>query len=162
MSTCHDNPENPSITKISKHTLSGYSFFTQCSFNATKMKFDCYRDKDCMKKFCKDLKEYAIETINYEKEKMIPQTDEENMSYKIQKVCYICKKVNNDKTDKNSFKLYYKVRDHCHCTGKYRGAAHNIFYLRYKTPNKVPVVFHNDSTCDYHFIFNELAKRFEG
>ena len=42
--------------------------------------------------FCKDLRNQAIKTINYEKKKMIPLTDEEKESYKKQKVCYICKK----------------------------------------------------------------------
>ena len=46
---------------------------------------------------------------------MIPLTDEENKSYKKQKVCYICKKeFSTDKNDKNIFKLYHKVRDHYH------------------------------------------------
>ena len=47
-------------------------------------------------------------------------------------------------------------------TGKYRGAAHNICNLRYKVPKEIPVVFHNGSTYDYHFIIKELAKEFEG
>ena len=34
--------------------------------------------------------------------------------------------------------------------------------LRYKTPKKIPVVFHNGSTYDYHFIINQLAKEFKG
>ena len=59
-------------------------------------------------------------------------------------------------------KLYDKVKDHCHYTGKFRGAAHNICNLRYKTPKKIPVVFHNGSTYDYHFIINQLAKEFKG
>ena len=37
-----------------------------------------------------------------------------------------------------------------HFTGKYRGATHNICYLRYKTPKEVSVVLHNGSTYDYH------------
>ena len=45
---------------------------------------------------------------------------------------------------------------------KYRGAAHDISSLRYKTPKEVPVVFHNGSTYDYHFIIKELQKEFEG
>ena len=50
---------------------------------------------------------------------MIPLTDEENRSYEKQKVCYIFKKeFNTDENDKNAFKLYHKVRDHCHYTGK--------------------------------------------
>ena len=44
------------------------------------------------------------------------------------------KKLSNDKNDEKSFKLYHKVRDHCHYTGQFRGAAHSICSLRYKTP----------------------------
>ena len=49
--------------------LSGYSLFTQCSFDSTKTKLDGYRAKDCMKRFCEDLKEHATKVINYEKKK---------------------------------------------------------------------------------------------
>ena len=66
-----------------------------------------------------------------------------------------------DKIGKNVFKLYHKVRDHCHYAGKFRGAAHSICNLRYKTPKKIPVVFHNGSTYDYHFIIKQLAKEFD-
>ena len=45
---------------------------------------------------------------------------------------------------------------------KYRGAAHSSCYLRYKIPKEIPVVFHNGSTYDYHFIIKELAKEFKG
>ena len=41
MSTCHNNPEKSSATKINKHTPSGYSMFTKCSFDLTKNKLDC-------------------------------------------------------------------------------------------------------------------------
>ena len=54
-----------------------------------------------------------------------------------------------------------KGRDHCHYTSKYRGAAHNICNLRYKVPKEIPVVFHNGSTYDYHFIIKGLVKEFE-
>ena len=69
--------------------------------------------------------------IDYEKKEMIPLTYEENKSYKKQKSCYICKK--GFSIDDNN-KKYHKVRDHCHYTEKYRGAAHGICNLRYKTP----------------------------
>ena len=59
-------------------------------------------------------------------------------------------------------KKHHKVRHHCHYTGKNRGAAHNICNLRYKVPKEIPVVFHNGSTYDYHFIIKELVKEFEG
>ena len=76
-----------------------------------------------------------------------------------QKVCYICKK--RFSTD-NENRKYHKVKDHCHYTGKYRGAAHDICSLRYKIPKEIHVVFHNGFTYDYHFIIKELAEEFEG
>ena len=54
------------------------------------------------------------------------------------------------------------VRDHCYYTGKYRGAAHSICNLKFNVPNELPVVFHESSNYDYHFIIKELANDFEG
>ena len=63
------------------------------------------------------------------------------------------------KLKKNEYELYHKVRDHCHYTGKFRGAAHNICNLRYKVPKEIPIVFHNDSIYDYHFVIKKLGGR---
>ena len=57
MNTRHNNPEKSSTTKINKHTPSGYSLFTHCSFDITKNNLDYYRGKNCMKNFCKYLRE---------------------------------------------------------------------------------------------------------
>ena len=120
-------------------------------------KINLIRGKDFMKKFSKDLREHASKIINYEKKKMIPLTTEEKIYHNKQKICYICKKEFNNNDKKN-----YKVRDHCHYTGKYRGAAHNICNLRYKVPKEIPIVFHNGSIYDYLFIIKELMKEFNG
>ena len=69
MSTCHNNPKKSSTTKINKHTSSGYSLFTYCSFDVKKNNLDYYIGQDCMKKFCKDLKEHAKKIIKHEKKK---------------------------------------------------------------------------------------------
>ena len=69
MNTCHNDSEKSSITKINKHTSSGYSLFTHCSFDTTKNKLDYYRGKNCMKNICLDLKEHATKIMNYEKKK---------------------------------------------------------------------------------------------
>ena len=157
MSTCINNPNESYSTKINKHTPSGYSIFTHCLFDKSKNKLNYYRGKDCMKKFSKDLREHVTKIINYEKKKMIPLTAEEKIYHNKQKICYICKKEfsNNDKQN-------YKVRDHCHYMAKYRGAAHNICNSRYKVLKEIPIVFHNGSIYDYHFIIKELVKEFEG
>ena len=159
MSTCYNNPKYSSTTKIYKHTPSGNSLFTYCSFDLTNNKLDFYRGKDCMERFYKDLKQHATKIINYEKKEMIQLTDAKNKSYKKQKVCYICKK--GFSTDDDN-KMYHKVRDHCHYTEKYRGAAHSICNLGYKTSKEIPIVFHNGSTYDCHFISKKLAKETDG
>ena len=45
---------------------------------------------------------------------------------------------------------------------KYRGAAHSVCNLRYKTSKAIPIVFHNGPTYDYYFIIKELAKEIKG
>ena len=94
---------------------------------------------------------------------MIPLTDNANKYYEEQKECYIYQKeFCCDKNQKMKFKLCKKVRDHCHYTGKFRGAAHSICNLRYKVPQEIPVKIHNGSKYDYHFIIRELAEEFKG
>ena len=96
-----------------------------------------------MNNFCLDLKEHA--------------TGIKKKIHCKQKVCYICKKgfSANDKK-------YQKFRDHCHYTRKYRGAAHDVCNLRYKTRKKIRVTFRNGSIHDYHFIIKEPAEEFQG
>ena len=133
---------------MNKHTPSGYLLFTHCSFNKSKHKLENIN----LRRFKR-----THDKNSYEKKKMIPLTIKEKIHYNEQEICYICKKEfdNNDKK-------HYKVRDHCHYTGKYRGNAQNICNLRYKVPREIPIVFHNDSTYDYHFIIKELVKKFKG
>ena len=150
--TCQNNPDLSSTTKINRHIPSGYSIYTNCSFDKSNNKLSYYRGEDCMKRFCKDLKDHATKITDFKNKIMTPLTKEEDDDYNKENICYICKKeFNND-----------KVKDHCHFTGKYRGAAHNTCNLRYKIPKNIPVIFHNVSTYDYHFIITELACEFEG
>ena len=55
---------------------------------------------------------------------------------------------------------YRKARDDCLYTGEHRGAAHSIYNSKYCVPKKIPVVLHNGSNYDYHFIIKELAKEY--
>ena len=102
ISMCINNPNESSTTKINKHTPSGYSIFTSCSFDESKNKLNYYRGKDCMKKFCKDLREHATKIINYEMKRMVPLTTKEEICYNKQKICYICKKEFNNNEKKKT------------------------------------------------------------
>ena len=99
--------------------------FTRCSLDEKENKLNYYRRKDCIEKLCKKLKEQAMKIINYVKKEMIPLIKEENKSYKEQETCHICEeKFCVDKDDEN-YKNKRKVKDHCHYTEKFRGAAHS-------------------------------------
>ena len=67
MSTHQNNQNDSSTTEINKHTPSGYSLYTNCSFDKSKNKLDYYRGKNCMKKFCKDLRTHATKIITKRK-----------------------------------------------------------------------------------------------
>ena len=110
-----------------------------------------------MEKFCESLREHAMKIINIKRKKNEVITNEQQNSDQNSKICYIYKEKFEDKhaTDKNIF----NIRDHCHYTEKYRGAAHNMCNLRYSVPKKIYMAFHNGSNYDYHFIIKELEKR---
>ena len=105
-----------------------------------------------MKRFCKDLKDHAKRIVDFKRKSITPLTKDEEDGYNKKNTCYICMKdLDSD-----------KVKDYCYFTGKYRGAAHNTCNLKYKFPKNIPVIFHNGSTYDYHFIIREVASEFDG
>ena len=67
MHSCQNDSQKSYAEKEFQHTPFGYLLFTNCPFNAAKNKIDCYRGKDCMEKFCEDLREHGVKIINYEK-----------------------------------------------------------------------------------------------
>ena len=66
---CKNNPENSATTKVSEHIPSDFSMSTISLFKSIENKHDVYRCKDCIKKFCKYLREQAMERINFKKKK---------------------------------------------------------------------------------------------
>ena len=80
MSTCKNNLNKSSTTKINKHTPSSYSVFTHCSFDESKNKLNYYRGDDCTKKFCKGLREHSTKIINYEKKNDTSNSKRRNIS----------------------------------------------------------------------------------
>ena len=58
---------------------------------------------------------------------------------------------------KEKLKEFIKVRDHCHITGKYRGAAHACCNLNYQLPSFYPVILHNLSGYDAHLFIKTLG-----
>ena len=157
---CANIPENYSTTKIGKHIPCGYLMSVIWAFDHIENKHNLYHRKDCMKKFCTSLREYAKNIIDFEKKKKIPLIKEEQRSHQDQKLCYVCRKRILKKLS-NSIN-YGNVGDHCHYKGKYRSAAHSICNLKFNVPNEIPAVFHNGSNYDYRLTIKELANEFKG
>ena len=67
-----------------------------------------------MKIFCKDLREHATETINFEKKEMLALKKKEKMKYQKQICCHIFNEKFNGMFDED--KKYRRIRDHCHYT----------------------------------------------
>ena len=157
-----NNPEESYAERKAIHEDCGYSLNLVTSFDSSKSTHSFYRGKDCIKKLCKDLKTQAMEIINLGKKEMIPLTYDEKVYYEKWKYCHICKrKFWYDKNEKSKYETYYKVRDHCHYTGKFRGATHNICNLRYKIQREIPVVLRDGSKYDFRLIIKELAEEFK-
>ena len=157
MNTCNYNPNKSYAIAKALHKPSGYSLLTSCSFDKSENKQTYYREKDCMKRFYDDLNEQITRISNYEMKPMDLLTEEEKESFENQELCHICDK---EFCTDNNIEMR-KVRDHCHYTGKYRGAAHSKCNLNYKIVKEIPVLFHNGSIYDYHFINKYLARKIE-
>ena len=81
---------------------------------------------------------------------MAPLTKSQIKEYAKASGCHICFKPFNKKE--------CKVRDRCHYSGLYRGAAHSSCNLQYKIPNHIPAVFHNLAGYDALLFIKELSR----
>ena len=88
-------------------------------------------------------------------------TEEETKQYNETRECWISKKEIIDVFDKNGKKIDWKVQDHCHYTGRFRGAVHNSCNLKYSKPKNISVFFHNLSGYDSHFIIKKINSTHE-
>ena len=88
--------------------------------------------------------------LSLPKKEMIPLSPEEWKKFHESEVCWLCK-------GKFGKKTFSKVRDHCHYTGKFRGAAHQSCNLKFKRPKFTPVFFHNLQNYDAHLFVRALG-----
>ena len=114
-------------------------------------------DEDVSEKFIKCVVKltHKIYKDYYKKIKPLNLTTEEEKEFLSATKCHICEE--ELFTDEKTGKIL-KVRDHCHFTGKYRGAAHNECNLKCRKPLILPVIFHNLQSYDAHLFIKKLAK----
>ena len=153
MDSCDPDPNKSYTKKYQKHKPSGFSYYIKSLYeDVKKSEKRTYiktkkEEPDAEDVFVKWLEEDVKEIANIKPKEMII-TEEEEKQFDNASDCWICgEELKNDN----------KVRDHCHYTGRYRGAAHNKCNLNYSKPKDVPVFFHNLSGYDSHLFIRSLA-----
>ena len=127
-----------------------------CSYDAPLSAHRCRRDINCISWFVEDLNYLAdfVKAILDKKAPMPNVSKEQSEAFRNALHCHICE-APFGADDK-------RVRDHCHLTGRFRGPAHSECNLNYKNSFCIPIVFHNLSGYNSHFIIEEIATAFDG
>ena len=146
-----NNPNVSSTRGVNIHMPSGWCVYSKFAYGKVTNPLTQYRGSDCVEKFCEHIISEAKRLYNsFPEHPMEPLTKSQIKEYKWATKCHICFKPFSEKKR--------KVRDHCHYSGLYRGAAHFSCNLQYKIPSYIPVVFHNLTGYDAHLFIRELAK----
>ena len=144
---CNPDDKSSYTKQYQKYEPSSFFYYIKCFDDEIyEPKLVSYTGEDAAQKFVEMLEEDIKIIANIPEKKIIFGKKEEERFYKESK-CWICNEEFNDD----------KVRDHCHFTGRYRGAAHNKCNLNYKKPKFTPVVFHNLSGYDSHLFIKNLG-----
>ena len=153
MHNCSPNPEYSYTYNYQKHEPSGFCFYIKGIDPNTKFEPIIYtktKSTDDISKIFVSKREKVTNKIYndfYRRPIPLRLTRQEQISFDKAETCHICKKE----------LLTDKVRDHCHFTGQYRGAAHNSCNLQCRKPMILPVIFHNLQGYDAHLFIKQLA-----
>ena len=153
LDTCEPDPNKSYTLKYQKHEPVSFVYYIKSTYeNVYSSKLRGYvkeneEDPDPIDVFINWLEKDVRIISNLKKRKMII-TEEEEEQFNQASNCWICGKLLN---------IDDRVRDHCHYTGRYRGAAHNICNLKYSKPNNISVFFHNLTGYDSHLFIKKLG-----
>ncbi|XP_043479037.1 uncharacterized protein LOC122509227 [Leptopilina heterotoma] len=152
-------PPEPSNTEVFQtHKTLSIGYYLKCAFDdsLSVYKASPKDDEEPAKWFSTELKNLSDDLDKRFKNPVpIEVLSREQMAdFRFASTCHIC----NNKIAHGDI----KVRDHCHLTGKYRGPAHQDCNINYHESQTIPVVFHNLSGYDAHFIIEAIATGFEG
>ena len=171
--TCANNPNNSYSKTISTHEVSGYSIF-RVNRHGDNYQLH-YRREDCISKLACELMTIGKEIAKKEKKDEEQSPNYEKGKYEKSEYCHIChtrftnndeidEQKNKEEPDKKRIKFlenFKKVKGYDYYTGEFRGSAHLLCSSRYQEHRNIPVIIHNGSNYDFHFIIKELAKKFK-
>jgi len=153
-----ENGQRGNSNIVQEHEPFSLAYYLHCSYDDSLSGFHSYRGPDLAGWFAQHLTVIAAwvaETYSNPVD-MRPLTVEEERHFNNPTAkCHICNKV-------ISPDLSRRARDYCHLTGEYRGPAHSKCNLEYQNSRAIPVVFHNMSNYDMHFLIRDLATKIPG
>ena len=154
---CKPNPRGSYTEKFQKHKPISFSYYIKClDDNVFSREPTTYTGLDAPQKFVESLEKDVIEIANIPVVgKIFKKGDRER--YNEATKCWICDGEFDDTPNEKGYKQNKKVWDHCHFTGRFRGAAHHLCNLRYSKPKFIPVIFHNLSGYDSHLFIKNLG-----
>ena len=140
----------PYTKKYQKHTPSGFCYYIVYRGGMYKAPI-VYSGPNAAEEFCRQLEMETRDIYKkyFKNEVPLKMTRTNLDEFCRASVCHICEENICDST--------VKVKDHCHLTGEYRGAAHQECNLKYKEPSFIPVIFHNLSGYDAHLFIKQLG-----
>lgn len=151
-------------TAHNQHEVHSIGYYFKSDVDELSSYYASNRSVNCLNWFMDELTDIAMNLFEFleDKKPMKPLTPEEEKTFLNATICHICKKqLNNvaivDGDNDNESKQCVRVRDHCHLTGRYRGAAHQACNLNYQISRSIPVVMHNLSGYDSHLLIKKLA-----
>ena len=159
--TCQPKDTKSFTNRYQKHRPSGYSYLIKCFdddiLSPKLVHYTAESQNDNIPQlFIESLEEDIKEIYNrFKIPKKMVMSPKDKIDYKKATICHICERGIPKEGDDPRFK---KVRDHCHLTGKFRGAAHSMCNLKYRLPKFYPVIFHNLSGYDSHLFIKNLGK----
>lgn len=115
-----------------------------------------YMGENCIDRLLDYLEKSSeyVQDVLQTADKSLIMTAEDWASHNRQKHCFMCNRLFQPCS-----KLFHKVRDHCHLTGKYRHALCSRCNLtRAKYKEDLVVFFHGLSNYDSHFIVQRLDR----
>ena len=145
--------EGSCTKKYHDHVPCSYGYKIVCIDDRFNKPIVVYRGENAAYEFIKTILEeykYSKNIMRKHFNKNLILSKEEEHLFQQSSSCWICRKIINGDNE--------KVRDHCHVTGKFRGAANWSCNINFQLTERILLIFHNLRGYDSHLIFSVLHR----
>ena len=148
--TCYPDLSKSSTTPTTKCEPCGYGYKVVCVDSRYTKPTVIFRGQHASKHFFKALlseRAYIKDVLS--RIEPLNMTEMDELSFKSTTKCHICDQLFTDEI--------VKERDHCHVSGKFRGASCQSCNLNFKHPRFIPIICHGLTNFDSHIICSPIG-----